>query len=602
MKTLSFVFKMTLACAMLLLSACSVAILQNRSDMPIRGNRVVAYNITQPESSPDNKNVQNKATLTGLGDDGAYSPYALVTTEFFQQPGLKRQVVSIGGDQMLGMTKPERGMGFSRFAKVEPASICGHDALKKAYCGLKVRVRFNRNLIQQVWSPEDKWDFDAVWYYNVPAEWNGGDNYTMHNDEASLLSISLTGIQQLRLGWGPSMFFNMNEGVVVIGGKPTFMKQGWWRETEDIPGGYNDIMDGARLVSAMVNDLETSPTRWLDFNPQGQFADSWVKYAIGDADTYATAERLFLNRQKEYAVGYRKTRADPFKFVLIEPRYNFEFNDLNNYIPDSTVSTLIDNNGKIKKDMNSIGVSNLKEFERVGCQNCPNPALEQVLFLDAETGRQLYSFTFRAYHGANDTLLIAGPEMMPWANVVAQAPKPGKADRPIKVDENGKALPDDKQPFANQQEFDNFLSEATIWNWLTKNNPARAELFMQFRVNDQTEWAPIPCSDGGICGYTAVRWNLTSSYFLDGNTHRPWLLSQLFGESGVRTLGFSFVSGRFEGFGGNFALAQDEFYNEYYNGFNNQESIFMFDARALTTPQTLDEAWAALYGNTDTGK
>ena len=67
------------------------------------------------------------------------------------------------------------------------------------------------------------------------------------------------------------------------------------------------------------------------------------------------------------------------------------------------------------------------------------------------------------------------------------------------------------------------------------------------------------------------------------------------GESGVRTLGFSYVSARFEGFGGNYAMAQDVFYSQYYGGFTNPEMIFVFDSRALTTPAVLDLAWAALF-------
>jgi hypothetical protein len=139
------------------------------------------------------------------------------------------------------------------------------------------------------------------------------------------------------------------------------------------------------------------------------------------------------------------------------------------------------------------------------------------------------------------------------------------------------------------------VREGTIWNFLKDNpNTVQADLFVQYRFQDNTTWAPIPCSDGGTCGYTPIDWNLTASYFFDGGTRDPYMLTNLLGEVGVRTLGFSYASGRYEGTGILFALANRELYDRYYQGFQ-QEDVFMLDARAMQLPDHLAEGW--IYAN-----
>jgi len=80
-----------------------------------------------------------------------------------------------------------------------------------------------------------------------------------------------------------------------------------------------------------------------------------------------------------------------------------------------------------------------------------------------------------------------------------------------------------------------------------------------------------------------------------GATKKAWLISQLLGEVGVRSLGMSYASGRFEGTGMLFALAQDVFRQEFYEGFG-QESIWRFDARASQLSDTLSQAWNLVHG------
>lgn len=97
-----------------------------------------------------------------------------------------------------------------------------------------------------------------------------------------------------------------------------------------------------------------------------------------------------------------------------------------------------------------------------------------------------------------------------------------------------------------------------------------------------------------VCGYSPIQWNLQSSYYLDGQARKPWLISQLLGEVGVRTLGMSYNSGRYQGTGMLFALDQQVFQDEFYKGFSSPEDIFTFDARAMQLPDTLAEAWKAM--------
>ena len=112
-----------------------------------------------------------------------------------------------------------------------------------------------------------------------------------------------------------------------------------------------------------------------------------------------------------------------------------------------------------------------------------------------------------------------------------------------------------------------------------------------------TTWAPITChdSDGNAytCGYNPVEWNLDSTYFTQGDVTRPWLVSQLLGEVGVRTLGMSYNSCLYCGTGMLFAMAQLKFRDEFYHGFT-QESVWRFDSRASQLPDTIAEAVAAL--------
>jgi len=567
--------------------------------MPVRGDRVIQYSIKEPATSEANKTVENVATLLGIGDDGRFSPFNLLRTEYGQQPGIRNQQTTINGDQALGMTMLLREVGYSAFLEVRQAMECMHDEFGTAQCGQFVRLSYNRNAAQQV--TQDDWDYYAYFYYLVPAEWHGGTDYSIHYENASLLSVNVVGVTQMKFGFGPSFFFNMNEGATIIGGAPEKLAWQWWRETSEISGSNNDALDAAKLMAEMVGDLETSIDPWLSFNPNGKFYDSWVKFSVGDADTYFTPERLFLNRQKSYAIAYRETRESNPRFFVIVPSYNYEWNDFGDFADEikAAVEDMASSDGTLKDDWDSVDLENLKEIEKVGNQNGQNPALEQVTIYD-EVGNRLYDITFRAYLGASDTLLIFGGNMPAnWRELASAAPDlPSNIPpRPIDYKEDNKTpKPAEEQSFPDDEAWRKFLTEDTIRNWLSKDNPFGSDLHMQFRVNDSSSTAPIPCADGGTCGVEITQYNLEASYVLDGDSIKPWYILQLLGDSGARTMGFSYVSGPLEGNGSIFALAQDVFYQEYNNGFSNPELVFMMNARALNTPQTLDTAIKYLLG------
>lgn len=575
---------------LLLAIACGgLPSIQSRSDMPIRGDMLVSYTITQPAGS---ERVENVATLRGTGDTGV-PPFALLTTEFYAQEGLKSQNIMLGSDQILGMTKPERGIGWTRFAEYEPATQCTHDAAGVAQCGTKIRIKFMQNAAQHIVGTE--WDYDALLYYTIPATWNGGNNYIYDPmAEAEFVSVTINQVTQFRLGWGPSWFHNWGHSIVAVNGEPSQLQYGFWRNTEELDGGYNDIHDAVHMLADMVRDAGTSADPWLEFSAGGRFSESTIIYSAGDADQYANADRILLNRQRTYAVFYRPDGFTAWDWITVVPSYNFEFNDFNQIWNENVLNDVLNADGTVKNGEGNN--QTVRELEKIGCQNCPNASLEQVSFYDSE-GELLYSITFRAYVGANDTLVIFGPQRpatWSFANAPATPNLPRPIDYNIADDGTRTERPQDQQTFPTDEIWRNYLAEATIWEWLRSVNPLDADLFLQFRVNDSSEWTPIPCSDGGTCGYRPVRWNLESNYYFDGDVQTPWMVLQLLGEVGMRTLGFSYVSGRYEGSGIEFALDQPLFYQWQAAGFPNPEAVFMFDARALTTPQMLALQWETL--------
>ncbi len=589
-----YAFLALLLVPVLLLAACGAQPIPLRSDMPTSGLQDVAtYTLEGPASNPNQQ--VNQLELRGVND---YSPLLWQTTIFDQISGIKTQDVLVHGQEVLGMAKIERCLGYTGFSCVETATYWV-EAPTGPVCGLRVRMKFNRNLMQYRGSELN--DFDALFAYDVPCTQGNGEPQLLI-DQARLRSLTVSEVWQARIATG-SFFFNWGHSVTVVGGLPSLLTPRWW-EHGDLPGTENDSLGVAWMLNHLVNDLSSSPNPWVEFTPGGTFegSGSYAIYSAGDADQYATFNRALLNRQEEYVVLYRPNRETSWDFVTIRPVYDWEWNNagrqlaiLRGWIRGSDSSSNIFNNR-----LNEVGLpknasdSVIAEVQRIGWMNAPNASLNQIQFISSE-GEVLYAMTVRAFVGAADSLVVFGAPPPARASIDAQVPQNEIPPVPVLYNEKGERLSVEQQPYTAQQWAD-FQRESTIWNWLKDNPDALgADLFVQYRFEDGTEWAPIPCSDGGTCGYRPVEWRLATSYFFDGQVRKPWLVMNLLGEVGVRTLGISYASGRYEGTGMMFAIANREFYNLATSGGMSQESVFMLDSRAMTYPDTLAEAWASLH-------
>ncbi|MBI4098239.1 MAG: hypothetical protein HY426_04340 [Candidatus Levybacteria bacterium] len=554
---------------------------------------VVTYNLRGPAGSNQEINI---AELRGVNE---VAPRLALQTVFGKMSGSKTQDVQVTlpngvNAQVLGMVKTKRYAGQTRYMTIESATYSAVDSSGKIFCGAKIRLDFNRNLFQYA-NPELR-DFQSLWYYDIPCSQDGND-VKLALGNSKLRALVLNEVWQARIAWG-SFFFNWGHSVTSIGGIASTLPGGWWTHL-DVPNTSSDSIGAVNIVNDMVKDLESSPSPWLEYAPGGTFdvSGAYLIYSAGDADKYATWDRVLLDRQTEYAVFYRPDKATPWDYITIKPIYNFEWNDIGQVLASfrgwgtDPFSGKLNEEGLPKDEKDSV----IAEMERVGWMNAPNSSLEQIQYLGSD-GRILYAMTVRAFIGAADSLIIFGNAKPDLGQVREDAPIVDDQPKPVLYDDKGNPLPREQQPYTDQQ-WAEFQREATIWNYL-KDNPSSvgADLLTQYRFSDNSSWAPIPCGgdSGGTCGYRPIEWNLSASYYFDGQVRKPWLVSQLLGEVGVRTLGMSYASGRYEGTGMLFGMSQKLFQEEYYSGFS-QESIWRLDARASQLPDTLAESWAQLH-------
>lgn len=567
-----------------------------RRDMPTDGlERVVTYNLRGPAGTDQEV---NRAMLRGLNNNAPTLEQEVI---FDRMSGSKTQDVKVTLPdgrvcQALGMVKTQRFAGLTNYMSLESATFSGVDYNGKVVCGAKIRMQFNRNLVQYI--DPNKRDWDSIWYYDVPCQ-KDGNQFNLDLDKATFRALVMSEVWQARIASGP-YFFNWGHSVTSLGGPASRLTGGWWTHW-DIPATEEDTMGAYQIVNGMVLDLETSPSPWVEFNPAGDYRDAYLIYSAGDADQYFTWNRIFLDRQNEYAVLYRPDRTTPWGFITVRPIYNVEWNDvaqnlaaLRGLNPLDPFRGRLDDSGMPKNADDDV----IKEFERIGWMNAPNASLEQIQIND-ESGKTLYAMTIRAFIGANDTLVMFGKAVPPkLAEVNNMTPVAENLPMPVLYDNKGNPLSQDKQPYTTLQ-WSEWLRESTMWNFLRDNpNAVRADTMIQYRFSDNTKWAPITCTDSKgnsyTCGYTPVEWNLSTSYYIDGGVREPWLTMQFLGEVGVRTLGMSYASGRFEGTGMLFALAQELHREEFFSGYQ-PESLWRFDARASQLPDTLAEAWTTLH-------
>lgn len=563
-----------------------------RRDMPTDNlKQVVTYNLRGPAGTEQEI---NQAYLRGVNEN---TPRLLQEVKFDRMSGSKTQDVRVTLPdgriyQALGMIKTKRFGGLTHYMTLEPATYAGVDINDQAVCGAKIRLDFNRNLVQ--YADVKHRDFQSLWYYDIPCS-RDGKEFKLAIEDAKLRALVLNQVWQARIAAG-SFFFNWGHSVTAIGGPPAEFPGGWWTHW-DLPGTTNyDAVGAVQIVNDMVHDLESSKQPWVEFKADGPFKDTYLIYSAGDADQYANWNRILLNRQREYAVLHRPDPQTPWDFVTIKPVYNYEWNDahqqlagLRGWDPLDPMHGRLDESGMPKRADDTA----IKELERVGWMNAPNASLEQIQFKGPDE-KILYAMTVRAFIGASDTLVMFGPAKPDLSEIRAQTPSGEVLPMPILYDEKGKALAGSSQPYTTEQ-WALWQRESTMWNFI-KDNPGAvgADLLVQYRFSDNTTWAPIPCPDGGICGYKPIEWNLATSYYFDGDVQKAWLISQLLGEVGVRTLGMSYASGRYEGTGMLFGMAQVVHRGEFFAGYG-PESIWTFDARASQLPDRLTESWALLH-------
>jgi hypothetical protein len=323
-------------------------------------------------------------------------------------------------------------------------------------------------------------------------------------------------------------------------------------------------------------------------------------------------------------VNFRSDPSKPWQRVLINPVYNYEWNDFSQNYHALTgkdmpsIDDMVDQNTGLPKDMDDPSTEDskaLKEIETAGCQNCQNPTLEQIQFVDATDGSRtygqpLYAMTIRGWIGSQSSLVMFGKvpgkvnDYMSGAE--AHRKQLGMTDCPIQRNEKGEKLDNDHQYSA--EDCATWLREGALWDMLTHDaSKFGFDTVGQFRVRDSSSWASN-CSGSGEnthCYPVATNRRLDAAYLFTDTGDKLakfWTIMQLLGEVGMRTLGMSYASGQYDGSGLDFAMAQPQVYNSYWNSMTdlrkpyNPELLFALDARALQLPNTLGLAGNYLFG------
>lgn len=580
--------------AALLLTSCSTSSDWARRDFPTDGlQQVVEYKLQGDASASDQI---NESRMRGVNET---APQMEQLVQFRQMSGLKTEDVYVTApDGMqkfaLNMAKVARFAGLTHSLDVESATYSGVDSKGNAMCAARVRLTFTRNLVQ--YTDPNLRDYDALWVYDVNCT-RDGYSFTLDLQHATLRSIVINEVWQARAFARP-VFWNWGHSVTLVpGAAAKKFIGGWWTNFERSDG--NDAMSAAKLTNAMVADLQASPMPWLEFNSTGQFADSYPMFSAGDADKFATWDRVLLNRQTEWAVFYRPDNKTKWDYVIIQPVYNWEWNLAIRDLAalkgwgDDPLSDQVNDQGVLKDVTNS----KVQALERVGFSNAPNPTLSQVRIV-APDGTVLYAISVRAFIGAADSLILFNKSLPQSVATYQQAAPRLDQPRPLDLDKDGKPKAESDQTIKDSQ-WPKYLQEMSLWNYIKDPKAFPADLKLQYRFQDNSKFAPVTCTNSKgesyTCGWTPVTWDFDSSYFWQGDPTNSWLVMQMFGEVGIRTLGFSYASAPFQGTGIDFAVAQGVLRNKYVTGYSSPEDLLTLDCRACQYPDTLAKAWAYLH-------
>ncbi len=577
-----------------LLSACGVEGLDVvRSDIQPAGmDFTVQYNI---DGSPNGGSEENVTRTFG--------PFTqLLETTFTDGSGVKTQESTVIDDgnqrQAYSMVKPSQSVGITNYLEIEPARYLMRNQDGSEACGIKVRQQFTRDAAQAILLGSERVDFDALWYYTVPCPDEGDTDRTNAEEDAELYALIINEQWTPRVT-GEPLFINRGHSVTIVGDSPASQLEPRWWEFIDTPD-RDDVKDAAEVVRDAILELDQDTNRWLKFGEGSAFADADVIYSAGDADVY-DVRRLALGRQGDYFVNYKTQNEDgtynDFKTVIVRPIYNFEWNDWDDQYEGylGQLKELLNDEGQPKEPSSET----LKEIERSGCQNCPNPTLEQLQFINPDSGEIQYSFTLRAFKGADDTLFMMGP---------VEPPSLAAAQRESEVDESvvsqqcrteiAAQRADDTiedEDIMTQAECAAIIREGKLWDYLVSDADEYGfDLVGHYNVRDESTWAPIPCSgdSGGVCGYRPIAREFDATYkFSNANVEEPLAVLNLLGEVGVRTLGISYASGKNQGSGLLYAMEQIALQGAYFNsGEINPETPFLLDSRADQLPSTITRA------------
>lgn len=585
--------------AALALTACSGATILTRSDMPLQGMKHQAtYRLV---GTPDGSSEINEITLAGMGEE---SPMTEAKTTFVKtNDTLRQQVTQVFVDgrpvNALAMSQAKTSFGLTGWLTVSTSSYDMRDAAGKRACGFKIRMNFSPNGVQFISEPGPNKGWDALWYYTDPCDQKQPDKLDIAG--AKLHALVINEQYVMRLTSDP-LFFNRGRSVTIVGGKPAQLTPGWWLHNIQ-KGAQPGVLEVANLVKGMVNDLYTSPGKWQSFSPNGPYADSTVMYAAGDADVFWSVDRQVLNRQTDYHVFVRPSINAPLRHLVIHPIYNFEWNDWSQNVQAYKDLFGVSLSDRINKDTGAPNDANdavVKEIEKEGWMNSPNPSLEQIQILDGDTQRILYAMTVRGYIGAKNSLVMFG---QPPGSLQALLQKYGNNTPyeelkkqgqgcPIKYDDLGKPLPPDQQ--ISDADCARLLREGPMWQYLTEHpDEFGFDLVSQMNIKNDGKWAShcTGSGDSTYCYLVPVENNMNASYmFSTAKTEKAWTVMQLLGEVGVRTLGMSYTSGPYDGTGMLFAMGQPIVRHQYLEGISDPEMVFALDARALQLPDTMSAA------------
>jgi|GEM_PF-2242941 len=633
----------------LVLTACSAfqddASVLLRSDPPMTGyTGSMLYDV---KSSPNGDGEINSIQFRGVNNA---SPMPLLTTTYGKGVNSNTQLAQITSGNgtainVLSMNRWGTNVGLTDYLSAQVATYEQRDAFGNRVCGAKVRMDFKPNIAQVVRKDKYRRAWNTLFYYTIPCgdtviqanapvqdttSSQTGDDAASQTDTTSQtdkpaqktqtvvkpnvvldftkakLIAQVVDQQTTPRVTGKPIFFNRGHSVTIVGGKAASYRGGWWQS----PAG---LLSASNLVIDQVKDLDKND--WLKF---ADYNHGQLVYSAGDADVYASLDRIFHDRQSSYLVNFRDSPNKPWKRVLVVPKYNYEWNDLKqNYkalkgqdMPD--IDDMVDQDTGLPKDIDDPSTEDskvLKEIETAGCQNCPNPTLEQIQFVDATDGsssynKPLYAMTIRGWLGSQSSLVMFGRVPDSVDSYMDRAEKHrqelGMTSCPVQRDENGKKL-DDSQQYS-KDDCARWLREGALWDMLTGDaSKFGFDTVSQMRVRDNSTWASH-CSGSGestSCNLVPTERRMNAAYmFTDTGDKlaKSWTIMQLLGEVGMRTLGMSYASGAYDGSGMDFAMAQPQVYNSYFSNMQdsanpyNPELLFALDARALQLPQTLGKA------------